>query len=212
MTVCLDVQSGTLVWEVESGAGNATPIITGDKLLLYGQSRKSGLVCYGLSQTTPDELWRFNGAADSGSSPVALNDLVFVQGDRRLACVALDTGKTKWQTMLDLNRPRYTSLIAADNKVFYAFDGLLAFAAKDKYQPLMQAKINREGVLADEAAFRKLLGINELEKTAEGQKEAELVMRKEFGNGPLVCTTPAISDGFMYIRLKRGIACYDLRK
>ena len=212
MTVCLDVQSGTLVWEVESGAGNATPIITGDKLLLYGQSRKSGLVCYGLSQTTPDELWRFNGAADSGSSPVALNDLVFVQGDRRFACVALDTGKTKWQTMLDLNRPRYTSLIAADNKVFYAFDGLLAFAAKDKYQPLMQAKINREGVLADEAAFRKLLGINELEKTAEGQKEAELVMRKEFGNGPLVCTTPAISDGFMYIRLKRGIACYDLRK
>ena len=111
MTVCLDVQSGTLVWEVESGAGNATPIITGDKLLLYGQSRKSGLVCYGLSQTTPDELWRFNGAADSGSSPVALNDLVFVQGDRRLACVALDTGKTKWQTMLDLNRPRYTCLL-----------------------------------------------------------------------------------------------------
>ena len=100
--------------------------------------------------------------------------------------------------MLDLNRPRYTSLIAADNKVFYAFDGLLAFAAKDKYQPLMQAKINREGVLADEAAFRKLLGINELEKTAEGQKEAELVMRKEFGNGPLVCTTGHFRRLYVY--------------
>ena len=212
MTVCLDAEDGTLIWEVESGAGNATPIIAKDKLLVYGQSRKSGLVCYRLSETTPDELWRFNGAADSGSTPVATNDLVFVQGDRRLACVDLESGKAKWQTMLDLNRPRYTSLIAADNKVFYAFDGLLVFEAAARYQPLMQAKINREGLLADESAFRELLGIDELEKTAEGQKEAEVILRKQFGNGPLVCTTPAIADGFMYIRLKRGIACYDLRK
>lgn len=211
ITVCLDLSSGTLVWEVESGASNATPIIAGDKLLLYGQSRKSGLVCYKLSETTPDELWRFNGAADSGSTPVATNKLVFVQGDRRLACVELATGKTKWQTMLDLNRPRYTSLIAADNKVFYAFDGILAFEARDRYKTLMQAKINRDGVLADESTFREMLGIDELEKTAEGQIEAEVIMRREFSNGPLVCTTPAIADGFMFIRLKRGIACYDLR-
>ena len=212
MTVCLDLKSGTLVWELESGAGNATPILVGDKLLLYGQSRKSGLVCYTLSDTTPDELWRFNGAADSGSSPVAVNDLVFVQGDRRLACVDLETGKPKWQTMLDLNRPRYTSLISADEKVFYAFDGLLAFEAGPKYKPLMQAKINREGVLADEETFRGLLGIDELEKTAEGQLEAEMILRREFSNGPLVCTTPAIANGFMFVRLKRGIACYDLRE
>ncbi|MEC9095606.1 MAG: PQQ-binding-like beta-propeller repeat protein [Planctomycetota bacterium] len=211
MTVCLDLKSGTLVWEVESGAGNATPIITGNKLILYGQSRKSGLVCYELKETTPDELWRFNGAADSGSTPVAVDGLVFVQGDRRLACVDLATGKPKWQTMLDLNRPRYTSLIAADEKVFYAFDGILAFEAGMKYKPLMQAKINRDGVLANESDFRNTLGIDELEKTAEGQIEAEVILRKEFSNGPLVCTTPAISDGFMFVRLKRGIACYDLR-
>ncbi|MBA60939.1 MAG: hypothetical protein CMJ76_01105 [Planctomycetaceae bacterium] len=211
LTVCLDVKAGTLVWEVESGAGNATPIISRDKLLLYGQSRKSGLVCYELNQTTPDELWRFNGAADSGSTPVAVDDLVFVQGDRRLACVELATGKQKWQTMLDLNRPRYTSLIAADQKVFYAFDGILAFEAAVKYKPLMQAKINRDGILANESDFRELLGIDDLEKTAEGQIEAAVILRKEFNNGPLVCTTPAISDGFMFVRLKRGIACYDLR-
>ncbi len=210
-TICVDVKSGTLVWEVQSGAGNATPIIAGDKLLLYGQSRKSGLVCYRLSETTPDELWRFNGAADSGSTPVALNGLVFVQGDRRLACVELESGKTRWQTTLDLNRPRYTSLIAGDNKVFYAFDGLLVFEAGQRFTPLMQAKINRDGLLAEESALRDMLGINELEKTAEGQLEAEMILRREFGNGPLVCTTPAISNGFMFIRLKRGIACYDLR-
>ena len=79
------------------------------------------------------------------------------------------------------------------------------------HTPFMQAKINRDGVLANESDFRNTLGIDELEKTAEGQIEAEVILRKEFSNGPLVCTTPAISDGFMFVRLKRGIACYDLR-
>ena len=96
--------------------------------------------------------------------------------------------------------------------MFYAFDGLLAFEAGPKYKPFMQAKINREGLLADEKAFRRLLGIDELEKTAEGQIEAEVVLRREFSNDPLVCTTPAIADGFMFVRLKKGIACYDLRE
>ena len=121
---------------------------------------------------------------DPGSSPVVVGDAVFVQGDRRLASVDLKTGKATWTARLDLNRPRYTSLIAADGKAFYAFDGLLCFAASaDAFQPLMQAVIDRNGLLAEEEAFRRKLGIDELERTAEGQKEAEQLWKKEIGSG-----------------------------
>jgi len=57
------------------------------------------------------------------------------------------------------------------------------------------------------------LGIAELEKTAEGQKQAERLWRSQFGkSGPLPCTTPAIVDGRVYFRLKDRVACYDFRK
>ncbi len=74
----------------------------------------------------------------------------------------------------------------------------------------MQARINNQGLLAEETTFRKQYQIDELEKTTEGQKEAEKIWRKEFANGPLPCATPAVADGCLYIRLKNGLACYDL--
>ncbi len=212
-TVGLNAQDGRELWRVQSDAGHSSPLVFGTKLFTYSSNRKKGLKCYDLATTPPKMDWVFQGASDPGSSPVASGDSVFVQGDRRLACVSIRTGKAKWSTNLDLNRPRYTSLIAADDKVFYAFDGLLCFDAKSRrFEPLMQAVVNREGLLAEQDWFRQTLNIDQLETTAEGQKEAEILWQKEIGrSGPLPCTTPAIAGGRMYIRLQSGIACYDLR-
>ena len=213
ITVCIEPRSGKELWRVNSQAGHATPVVVGNRLLTYGSSRKSGLRCFKLSQEGAEHLWTCQRTADSGSSPVVLNDYVYVQGERRLACVSLEDGKSTWMTQLDMNRPRYTSLVAADSKVIYGFEGMLCFAAdSSEYRQLINAKIDKEGLLADESTFRKMLNIDELEKTADGQVEAERLWRDKIGNsGPLACATPAIANGKIFIRLKNSVACYDLR-
>jgi outer membrane protein assembly factor BamB len=213
-TICVEPRSGKEIWRAESEAQKSTPVVVGDLLITYGSSRKKGLRCYKMSATSVEHMWTFQGAADSGSSPVVVGNAVYVQGERRLACVDIESGKAQWTATLDISNPRYTSLVAADNKIIYAFDGVLCFAADTSdYKQLMNAKIDGEGTMAEEEDFRKILGIAELEKTAEGQKQAERLWRSQFGkSGPLPCTTPAIVDGRVYFRLKDRVACYDFRK
>jgi len=210
-TLCADANSGEVTWRIRSDANHSTPIVLDNRLLTYGSSRKKGLRCYQLHPQQPELLWTYQGTADPGSSPVVVDDHVYVQGERRLACVNLATGKQAWMTQLDLNKPRYSSLVAVNQHIFYVFDSVISFQANAKrFQPQMQARIDNSGLLAEEATFRTQYQIDELEKTTEGQKEAEKIWRKEFSNGPLPCTSPAISEGRLYLRLKNGIACYDL--
>ena len=63
----------------------------------------------------------------------------------------LESGEAVWTAELSLNEPRYTSLIAGDGKVFYAFGGLLAFSATaDSFEPLFDGKLDNTGLLAVE--------------------------------------------------------------
>lgn len=213
-TVCVDPSDGKELWRVDSQAKHSTPVVIGDVMLTYASSRKGGLRRYDLSVEGAKKTWTYTGAADSGACPVVVGDYVFVQGDRRLACVNLESGDAEWSTMLDLERPRYTSLIAADNLVIYAFDGVLAFEATAKeFRPLISAKVNKAGVMNSVEAFEEQLELDAMRKTSEGQKQAEKIWRSEFsGSGPLPCASPAIADGRLFLRLKNGVACYDLRK
>ena len=210
-TLCADPHSGKTIWQIRSDANHSTPVVIGNRLLTYGSSRKKGLRCYQLSPQQAELAWTYQGTADPGSSPVVVENHVYVQGERRLACVELVTGKQTWMTQLDLNKPRYTSLVAVNKRVFYTFENVICFAADaNRFRQTMNAKINNTGLLAEEASFREQYGIDALEKTTEGQKEAEKVWRKEFRNGPLPCASPAISAGCLFVRLKNGLACYDL--
>lgn len=213
-TVCVDPVDGDELWRVKSEAGHSTPVIFGDSMLTYASSRKGGLRRYDLTPEEATRAWTFTGAADQGGCPVIVGDHAYVQGDRRLACVNLESGDEEWTTMLDLERPRYTSLAAAGDMVVYAFDGVLAFEASAKdYQPRFEARIGKDSVLNTVAAFEENLNLNELRRTSEGQRQAEKLWRDEFKNsGPLQCTSPAISNGRLYLRLKNGVGCYDLRK
>lgn len=212
-TACFDAATGQQMWRVNSEAGKSTPIVHGNRLLTYGSSRKKGLRCFDISTDSAKLAWKYHGTADPGGSPVVVGEHVFVSGERKIACVELATGEQCWIKTLDLAQPRYSSLAAADGKVFYAFDNLLCFAADhDECRQLVNAKINDEGLLADEEMYRKLLKLDELESTVEGQRESARIWRKQFSkNGVLTCTTPALANGKLFLRLKNAVVCYDLR-
>ncbi|MEX1095908.1 MAG: PQQ-binding-like beta-propeller repeat protein [Planctomycetales bacterium] len=213
-TACFDLHAGTELWREKAGASKSTPLVVGDRLITYASSRKQGVGCYRLGVGKPQLLWNFQGVADAGASPVVANGLAFAYGDKRLACVDLDTGKARWQTDLDISAARYTSLIAADGKVFLAWDGLIVFAASgDEFKLLFHGKVDREGTIATEAQFRRRLNLAEIEKQPDGPQKAEQIWRREVGNqGPLECATPAIADGRLLMRLGSSrLACYDLR-
>lgn len=211
--VCVEPRTGTEQWRVAANVGHATPLVVGDRLITYGQSRKNGLRCFRLSAEEAKPEWGYSGISDSGSSPVVLGDRVFVQGEKRLACVDLESGEAVWTAELALNEPRYTSLVAGDGKVFYTFGGVLAFSATtSSFEPLFQGKLDNAGLLAVEETFRKQLDADRLEATAEGQKQFEKLWRQKFsGGGPLACTSPALVDGRLYLRTSKGVACLDLR-
>lgn len=213
-TACFELKSGREVWRVKSEAGVATPVIAGNRLITYGNSRKKGLRCFVMSESGAEHAWTFNGCQDKGSSPVVVGDFVFVQGEKRLACVNLETGDDEWMTTLDLGRPQYTSLVAADSKVYYALEGMLCFdATPTGFQPLIEAKFDDTGLMATEASFRERLGLAALEKEQDGFRKAEKLYNSKIGRqGPLDCASPAIADGRIFIRLKNGVACYDLKK
>ena len=46
----------------------------------------------------------------------------------------------------------------------------------------------------------------------DGQEISEkLWQQKAIKSGPLACSTPAVSDGRIVLRLRNAVACYDLR-
>lgn len=212
-TACFDLRDGHELWRVKSEAGRSTPVVVGDRLITYGNSRKGGLRCYAMTPDGAEEVWTNSTVADEGCSPVVVEGNVFAHGDRKVACIDLATGKTNWRRELDLERPRYTSLIAADGKVIFAAEALVCFeASPGEFALLIDGRFDREGTVASERHFREQLHIDDLERTPEGQKEAESLWRKQISGGPAQCVSPAIDDGRIYLRLKDNrVACYDLR-
>lgn len=212
-TACFEPKTGEELWRVKSEANQSTPVVVGNRLLTYGSSRRSGLRCFEISPTAAKEAWQYQRVNDKGSSPVVVGGSVFAQGEKRLACIDLATGDERWNTTLDLGTPQYTSLVAADGKVLYAFDGLIEFAADpNEFRPLIAAKFDKTGLMATEATHRRNLKLDEVEKKDNGLEESTKIFKREVGDqGPLACTSPAIVDGRLYLRLRDRLACYDLR-
>jgi outer membrane protein assembly factor BamB len=211
-TAAVEPKTGKELWRVPSGAQSSTPVIMGDTLITYGSSRKKGVTCYAMSTKEAKKLWQYQGAGDPGSSPVVVGSSLYVQGERRLACVGFKTGQEQWATQLNLKDPRFTSLLAADNKVFYACEGVLCFEATPaEFKPLYIAHLNADGVLGTEETQRRLLNLDALEKEKDGTKKAEQRWRSQVeSKGPAKATTPAFWNGKLYIRTASGIVCYDL--
>lgn len=218
VTQAYRITDGQRLWEMKTGAGSSTPIVADDTLLTYGSSRKSGLTAYQLNAKAPAEQptqkWQFQRAADSGSTPVVRGEYVFVQGEKRVAKVRLEDGKSIWQTTLKISTPKYTSMISAGDQVFYSWEGLLSFNAEsDRFQKIYDAEIDTKGQLIQADDLRRLLKYDEISAEEDGLAKAEKLWQKEaIKSGPLGCTTPAFSNGHLVLRLKNAVVCYDLKK
>lgn len=210
-TACFEPKTGRELWRVRSEANLSTPVIIGNRMLTYGGNRRGGLRAFDLSPKSAELVWKYQRVADKGSSPVVVGDYVYVQGERRLACVSLADGREAWSTTLDLESPQYTSLVAGDGKVIYAFGGLTMFAADPAaFRPLVDAKIDRHGLIAAEKLLRERLKLDEIERKPNGQEQALKIYQREISNqGPLPCSSPALAGSRLYIRLRDRLACYD---
>jgi outer membrane protein assembly factor BamB len=166
-----------------------------------------------MTETGAEQLWKFHGTQDKGSSPAVVGGHVYVQGEKRIACVNLETGVAEWTGELDLASPQFTSLIAADGKVFYAYDGLTGVhATPEGFEPFLQARFNSQHLMASDATLRKLLGLDEIEQKPNGLEQSMRILEREVNrSGPLKCSTPAIADGRLYVRTNTALVCYDLR-
>lgn len=211
------VSDGKKLWELETGVGQSTPIVAGDRLLVYGSSRKAGIKAYRLVADAvdkePEMIWQFQGVGDSGSTPVVTGDAIFAQGEKRVAKVRLSDGKRLWQTMLAAN-PRYTSLIAAGDQVFFGWEGVLSINADgERFEQLYDAKVDSDGFLITKDDLRAKLKLKELEAEEDGLSKSEKVwQQRAIKSGPLDCATPAVSDGHMVLRLNDAVICFDLRQ
>jgi outer membrane protein assembly factor BamB len=211
-TVALEPKSGEQRWRVKTEAVASTPVIHDDLMITLGHSRKGGLRCFRLANQEAKLLWTRQTLADPGASPVVVGDHVFVQGERRLECVSLQDGKPAWSQDLPIEQPRYTSLLAADGQIFYAFDSLLVFAADpEQYRELYHGRFDKNGVLADEESLRKSLDLDDSLVSSDIKAAGKLWKEKLGDCGPYTCTSPAIADGRLFLRLRQGVACYDLR-
>ncbi len=212
-TGCFRPQDGSEVWRVESRASVATPVVSGDRLITYGNNRRAGLRCFAMTMDGAEEQWIFQGAQDKGGSPLVLDGQVYVQGESRLACVDLETGEDAWLDYLNLRNPQYTSLAAADGKVFYAYESLFCFeATPSEFRPLFDGRFEKSGLLGTEEMFRNRIAA---EQGGDGDtasaEEMDQLLNERLGNPPLGCASPALADGRIYLRLRNAVACYDLR-
>lgn len=207
-THCIEPRTGNARWSVDSRASHSTPLIAGDRLITYGSSRKGGLRCYTMSESGATETWVNTSTADPGASPALLGEHIYVMGERQMSCISLAKGERIWHEMLRLAQPRYTSLVIADGKIFYPWEGLLCVrAGRGEFEALYEGKFNATGLLATREHHWKALNLDALE---DGKARGEYA-RKIEKQGPVNCTNAAIADGKIYLRMKNHLACYDLR-
>ena len=116
-TFCVEAKTGNELWRVRGG-GNSTPVIVGDRMVVFTGNRSLGIVAYDLSQTPPKQLWKF-ALSDRGSSPIVNAGNVYAFGGRqkaRAVCLDLATGRPKWEQKLP--NTEVHSPVLADGKLW----------------------------------------------------------------------------------------------
>jgi outer membrane protein assembly factor BamB len=205
-TVGVQAKSGEELWRLDTLAERSSPVVAGDRLVTFGGSRKGGVRCYELGET-PNELWKYQRLADPGSSPSVSNNRVVVAGDKVVVCLDLETGKSLWTEQLDLAQSQYSSPLTIGQTALFADQGLWFFDLSDSSpRPAIEARFDANGLMASPDQHRGKL---DLEKLEPAERE-EIWKSKIVDRGAVECTSPAIANGHLIVRLKTGLACYRL--
>jgi outer membrane protein assembly factor BamB len=184
---CAEPETGKILWNVPDckiGEGGSSAAIQDDIVAVQAMS---DLRAYKITPQKAELLWQAKKAPGGRTgSPAIFQDRVYASSGAGTACFDLKTGEVKTARIDGGNShsegTEYSSLLIADEKI-----------------------IMRVGD-SHNTAFVRMLGTG-------SDKLDVLGFFPDPKTGGIVasCTSPAIADGKMYLRLLDCIACYDLR-
>ena len=192
---CVDLETGKVLWEkldrISSNYGCTSAVVAGD--ILVSQFTGEGLRAYKLTNSGAALLWkRPANRSEPSAAYTVWQKCLYVFADIKEGttwlCLDLNTGETKWK---------------GDD---YAADGHVGgvFAS-----PLV----------ADGKLFNTIGAVHNDRNDHEDVNSLEMVSAAPDGKyqrlgkfSPRIClmTSPALANGRLYLRLEKGVACYDL--
>lgn len=213
----LDAESGEVKWTQPKISGsNPSPILmrAGDRLRVVCNA-KGGIGCADL--LTGEHLWKVPGGGSS--TTVISGDLLTVFSTQKpvgLTAYRLRADKAEKAWSIELT-DRGSSPVMADGYV-HAVGGRgsarIVCVKADSGEVAWEEEIESQEISSPILADGKIIGVLDdywslamWRATPEG---FDLLAKAKM---PLAaCTSPALADGKLYVRLKNAVACYDLRK
>ncbi|MEO0413407.1 MAG: PQQ-binding-like beta-propeller repeat protein [Verrucomicrobiota bacterium] len=140
--VAADIETGETLWAIPGG-GDATPVVSGDYLILMSRFEKSNLSVYQLSADGPEELWNHRYLARRYSaSPIVHEGHVYHLGSSMHVCFDIESGEKKWERPA---QSQISSPVFVDGKllVYENKGGMLGMveARADDYHHMGKAKV-----------------------------------------------------------------------
>jgi outer membrane protein assembly factor BamB len=126
---CVDVADGSVRWNVPA-SGRSTPTVVGDiATILTDKDDGLGLVAYRIGADEAERLWSIKGIASRGASAIIHDGHVYAFGKPKSVCVAVETGKVRWEKRLRFGG--YSSPVLADGKILVNFGRYMGMVAAE---------------------------------------------------------------------------------
>lgn len=169
--VGVDLMTGAVLWTTPGG-GDCTPALAQDYLAVQTSDPKTGILAGRLSAEGFTKLWNIPyNPLRSQSSPLILDDQVYLMDDNIHSCFDLLTGRERWKEKI--SGSSISSPTCADGKIFLvASGGSRIFMLKPS--PEKRIELAKANIRA------------------------------------LSCPSPAVADGKLLVRGRKGITCYQL--
>ncbi len=138
----VDAVTGETRWKL-AGGGDATPVVSGDHVIVTSKTDGKNLIAYRLSEEGPEELWSESFLARRyGSSPIIFQNAVYHLGSEHHLCLDLETGENLWERKAQSS---ISSPLLANGKLLVyenrgGFVSVIA-ARKDEYKQLARIKV-----------------------------------------------------------------------
>jgi outer membrane protein assembly factor BamB len=97
--VVVEARDGAVVWRGKGG-GDATPVVSGDHLVVLSSAKQGGLMAYKLNAAVDglEETWSHTWVSRRKSAtPIIHDGYVYLMGGEKHLCIDLESGEIKWE-------------------------------------------------------------------------------------------------------------------